>query len=84
MNGVELDLDMDGEVDTEEAAVLVDLKPATLRWYRSRGGGPPFIKKGPKVVKYRRGKLKAWKAAREQECRVSRDYRRHTAAVEIQ
>ncbi len=36
-------------VKPEEAAALLRLKRATLAWYRCRGGGPKYIRVGPKL-----------------------------------
>lgn len=67
------------EMNTREAAAFLGLKPMTLRWYRSKGGGPRFIK-GPKFVKYRLADLEVWKAARERVCTSTRDYSGLSAA----
>jgi len=45
----------------ERAAGEVLGKPAgTLRDWRYRGIGPPYVKVGPKSVRYRRSTLEAW------------------------
>ncbi|MEM7482793.1 MAG: helix-turn-helix domain-containing protein [Acidobacteriota bacterium] len=41
------------------AAEYLGLAPATLETMRSRGGGPPFVKLGRRVV-YHREDLDAW------------------------
>jgi predicted DNA-binding transcriptional regulator AlpA len=48
--------------------------PAVARWLgvstvwleirRSRGGGPPFARVSPRIVRYRRGEVRAWLAQR--------------------
>jgi excisionase family DNA binding protein len=48
-----------GAVSTPEAAAYLGLSPATLETLRTRGGGPPFVKLGRRVV-YRREDLDAW------------------------
>ena len=47
---------------TREAAEAYRLSPATLNSMRNRGGGPPFIKTGRKVL-YDRLDIDAWIAA---------------------
>ena len=48
-----------GALSTPLAAEYVGLSPATLETMRIRGGGPPFVKLGRRVV-YRRDDLDAW------------------------
>ena len=45
---------------TEEAGAHVHLKAQTLRNYRSKGGGPDFIKLAPNRVAYRTSDLERW------------------------
>lgn len=52
-----------GALPTPEAAEYLGLSPATLETLRTRGGGPPFVKLGRRVV-YRQEDLKAWLARR--------------------
>lgn len=52
-----------GALPTPEAAEYLGLSPATLETLRTRGGGPPFVKLGRRVV-YRREDLDAWIAER--------------------
>ena len=47
-------------VDTEEAARMANLSPATLATWRSRGGGPKFRKLGHKTVRYIRIDVLEW------------------------
>ncbi len=54
----------DALLHTAEAALLLGLSPRTLEAFRLRGGGPPYIAVTPKAVRYRRGDLEAWIAAR--------------------
>ena len=51
-------------IDTEEAAALVGLAPATLQRYRSTGGGPVFYRFPERLVRYRHEDLAMWEAAR--------------------
>ena len=48
---------------TEHAAAYLGLSPKTLETLRTRGGGPPFLKLGRRVV-YRKTDLDTWLAAR--------------------
>ena len=50
-------------LDTKAAAERIGLAPATLETKRSRGGGPPYLKLGAKVV-YSEEELERWLAAR--------------------
>lgn len=49
--------------DTKGAGRHLGLSPATLTTMRTRGGGPPFVKLGRRVV-YRRSDLDTWLAKR--------------------
>jgi DNA-binding transcriptional MerR regulator len=46
-----------------QAAEILGVKPRTLEGWRQRGGGPPFVKYGARVV-YETEDLAAFKAAR--------------------
>lgn len=46
-------------------AEWIGLEPKTLRNMRSRGDGPPWVRVGDKAIRYRRGAVRAWLAARE-------------------
>jgi predicted DNA-binding transcriptional regulator AlpA len=48
---------------TLHAATYLGLSPKTLETLRTRGGGPPFLKLGRRVV-YRKADLDTWLAAR--------------------
>ena len=54
-----------GEFVTDEqlAAILSVTTRTTLRW-RREGGGPPYVRVGPRRVLYRRTDVLAWAAAR--------------------
>lgn len=54
----------DEAVSADAAAKLTGVPPCTLATWRSRGGGPRFMKLG-RVVRYRRRALLEWMAARE-------------------
>lgn len=46
-------------VDRKTASAISSVPIATLATLKSRGGGPPFIKRGSKVL-YKRSDLIAW------------------------
>ena len=46
----------------EETATILQVHRATLSRWRQRGGGPPFVRLGPKLIRYRRSELRAWVA----------------------
>ena len=48
---------------TELAAEVLNMSPGTLRWWRSIGKGPPFVKCG-EAVRYRAEDLEEWVASR--------------------
>jgi hypothetical protein len=45
--------------DQEWAASIIGCKPKTLEAWRTRGGGPPFVRVG-RLAKYRGSDLHAW------------------------
>ena len=56
----------EGALSTPAAAEYLGLSPATLETMRSRGGGPPFVKLGRRVV-YQREDLDSWVSARRRK-----------------
>lgn len=48
----------------EDAAVRLKISKHTLNRWRMTGEGPPFIKYGPRLVRYREEVLEAWANAR--------------------
>jgi excisionase family DNA binding protein len=48
----------------EDAAARLKISKHTLNRWRMTGEGPPFIKYGPRLVRYREGALEAWADAR--------------------
>ncbi|HZN84472.1 MAG TPA: hypothetical protein VFC01_32995 [Mycobacterium sp.] len=60
---------MPGEDDQlltpSETASWLAVSPQWLSIGRHRGWGPPFERLTPKVVRYRRGSVRAWLAERE-------------------
>ena len=61
---------MDKLNSTEEAAEQIRLRPQTLRSYRSKGGGPDFIKLAPNRVAYRTSDLEKWVESRRRRSTV--------------
>lgn len=47
-----------------EIAAYLRLAPGTLANWRCKGGGPPFVKEGNKVLRYRGIDVLEWLAAR--------------------
>ncbi len=43
-----------------EAARFLRCSRALLRKWRTKGGGPPFIRLGQRLVRYRTGDLEGW------------------------
>ena len=56
---------LDEAIDTAEASRIVGFTPRTLDTWRSRGGGPPFLKLGRRAVRYQRRALFEWLAGHE-------------------
>lgn len=50
----------DALLTAQEAAEVLRIKYTTLAWYRCNGGGPSFVRVGPKVIRYRMGDLRAY------------------------
>lgn len=48
----------------EDAAARLKISKHTLNRWRVTGEGPPFIKYGPRLVRYREEVLEAWADAR--------------------
>lgn len=48
----------------EEAAARLKISKHTLNRWRVTGEGPPFIKYGPRLVRYREAALDEWAAMR--------------------
>ena len=51
----------DNWMNTEDAQAYTKFAASTLEKYRTYGGGPPFAKRGRKVL-YRRSDVDAWLA----------------------
>lgn len=50
----------DALATAQEAAAFLRLKYNTLAWYRCNGGGPAYVRVGPKVIRYRIGDLREY------------------------
>lgn len=50
----------DALLTAQEAAEVLRLKYTTLAWYRCNGGGPSFVRVGPKSIRYRMGDLREY------------------------
>lgn len=48
----------------KHAARYLNLSPRTLRNWRTRGGGPPFVKISGRCIRYRMKDLDAWMNSR--------------------
>ena len=53
-----------GLIDLDPAADFLDIPPRTLREYRWKGGGPPFVEINKKLKKYQRYILHGWTITR--------------------
>lgn len=52
-------------VDTRAASKMTGVPVQTLETWRSRGGGPKFLKLGAKTVRYQRRELLDWMVRRQ-------------------
>lgn len=66
---------LDEAISTPAASTLTGVPVCTLETWRSRGGGPPFLKLG-KTVRYQRRALFNW-MARKQRKNTSDDGKRN-------
>ena len=53
-------VDLDELLDEKGAGKVLRKPSATLRDWRYRGIGPPYVRVGPKSIRYRRRALEAW------------------------
>ncbi len=56
----------DALLKQRQAASLIGVSERTLECWRSRGGGPPFVKISRRAVRYRRKDIDQWVAERVQ------------------
>jgi hypothetical protein len=54
------DLDPELHIDEKRAAEYLSISPRTLQGYRTKGGGPEFVKISHKVVRYKIADLIKW------------------------
>ena len=47
-------------LDTSEAAEFLGLAPTTMEHWRLVRKGPPFVRVGPRAIRYRRADLEEW------------------------
>ena len=50
--------------DQEEIAKFLLVAPKTMEAWRSRGGGPPYVRVG-RLIRYRKSSVVAWLKSRE-------------------
>jgi excisionase family DNA binding protein len=60
----ELSMSLDVLLTVEEAAARLKMSKHTLNRWRITGEGPPFVKYGPRLVRYGAAKLDEWEQAR--------------------
>jgi predicted DNA-binding transcriptional regulator AlpA len=54
-------MDTDQLLKTEQAAAILNVPPATLRWWRHQGTGPKAFRLGARKVMYKRSDVVAWR-----------------------
>lgn len=47
-------------LDSRQTSRLLGVTEAALRLWREKGGGPPWFKAGPRLVRYRRTDVDDW------------------------
>jgi hypothetical protein len=58
------DTTLDATLDTAQAAALLQVEPDTLRHWRRRGVGPPYVRVTHNIIRYLPRHLEEWLAAR--------------------
>ena len=53
----------DEYVDDKALAKMIGMSLETVQQWRTRGEGPPFVKVGPRCVRYRTGDVRDWMSA---------------------
>jgi predicted DNA-binding transcriptional regulator AlpA len=51
-------------LDSRQTGRYLGVTEDALRLWREKGGGPPFFKAGPRLIRYRRSDLDQWIAKR--------------------
>jgi len=54
-------------IDTTELASWLCVPVATVKAWRTRGGGPPAIRVGPRAIRYDRRQVELWLESRTEE-----------------
>jgi predicted DNA-binding transcriptional regulator AlpA len=54
-------------LNEQDVSTLTKVPRATLRAWRCRGSGPPFLRLSARTVRYRRDQVDAWLRSREVE-----------------
>lgn len=52
-------------MNQDQAASYLGVSPRTMEQWRLRGGGPSFVRIGPRCIRYRQAALDSWLMARE-------------------
>jgi predicted DNA-binding transcriptional regulator AlpA len=60
--------DDDELLDTRELAAWFGVSEQWVEISRHRGFGPPYEKLGPRLIRYRRGKVRLWLDERAHQC----------------
>lgn len=55
----------DDLLEPSDVAEQYNLATGTLGYWRFADKGPPYLRLGPRAIRYRRSDLEAWLAARE-------------------
>jgi hypothetical protein len=68
-------------VSESRAAALIAAAPKTLERWRSTGDGPPFVRAGPRMIRYALADLQAWIEAQRAESLADERSRENRADV---
>jgi predicted DNA-binding transcriptional regulator AlpA len=68
-------------VSESRAAAMIGAAPKTMERWRSRGGGPPFVRIGPRMVRYALADLESWIDAQRAESLADERSRENRADV---
>jgi predicted DNA-binding transcriptional regulator AlpA len=71
-----------GALNTAEAAEMLGIRPSTLRGWKSRRIGPPFIQLSPRCVRYAESDIREYANERRVVPCVRETGRRHEARKE--
>jgi excisionase family DNA binding protein len=59
--------DLDPLLTSDELATWLGVPVGTVKAWRTRGGGPPAIRVGPRAIRYRAAAVTAWLEERTEE-----------------